>query len=62
MSLVARLRWKGSTWCRRRAGSVYSEWRSVSAVSDAEGRVTHFVSLFRELNGHAADAYPAKSA
>ena len=54
--------WAGTTWCRRRDGSVYREWRSVSAVNDSEGRVTHFVSLFRELNGHAADAYPAKSA
>lgn len=54
--------WTGTTWCRRRDGSVYREWRSVSAVSDPEGRVTHFVSLFRELNGHAADAHPAKSA
>lgn len=54
--------WNGTTWCRRRDGTVYREWRSVSAVRDADERVTHFVSLFRELNGHAADARPAKSA
>lgn len=45
-------RWEGSTWCRRRDGNVYREWRSVSAVRDAEDRITHFVSLFRELDGH----------
>ncbi|MEW6690676.1 MAG: PAS domain S-box protein [Pseudomonadota bacterium] len=54
--------WNGTTWCRRRDGTVYREWRSVSAVRDAEGRVTHYVSLIRELNGHAADARPAKTA
>ncbi|HTQ77604.1 MAG TPA: PAS domain S-box protein [Burkholderiales bacterium] len=48
--------WTGITWCRRRDGTLYREWRSVSAVRDVEGRVTHFVSLFRELNGHDAGA------
>lgn len=54
--------WQGTTWCRRRDGTVYREWRSVSAVRDADERVTHFVSLFRELNGQATEARPAKSA
>jgi PAS domain S-box-containing protein len=54
--------WNGTSWCRRRDGTVYREWRSVSAVRDTEERITHFVSLFRELNGHAADSRPAKSA
>jgi PAS domain S-box-containing protein len=47
--------WDGTTWCRRRDGTVYREWRSVSAVRDADGRVTHFVALFRELDSHGAD-------
>jgi PAS domain S-box-containing protein len=54
--------WTGTSWCRRRDGTVYREWRSVSAVRDAEERVTHYVSLFRELDNHAADARPARSA
>jgi PAS domain S-box-containing protein len=54
--------WNGTTWCRRRDGTVYREWRSVSAVRDAEERITHYVSLFRELNGLAADARTAQSA
>ena len=53
--------WHGSTWCRRRDGTVYREWRSVSAVRDADGRVTHFVAVFREVDGNEADARPAKS-
>ena len=59
-------RWDGTTWCRRRDGSVYREWRSVSAVRDAEDRITHYVALFRELDRHGAGEgvpeRPAKSA
>jgi PAS domain S-box-containing protein len=47
-------RWEGTTWCRRRDGTLYREWRSVSAVRDADERVTHYVSLFRELDNHGA--------
>jgi PAS domain S-box-containing protein len=49
-------RWEGTTWCRRRDGTVYREWRSVSAVRDAEERITHYVTLFHELNGHGERA------
>lgn len=48
-------RWEGTTWCRRRDGTLYREWRSVSAVRDAEERVTHYVSLCHELDNHGAD-------
>jgi len=46
---------------------VYREWRSVSAVRDADSRVTHYVVLFGELNGHGdatggLQEWPAKSA
>jgi PAS domain S-box-containing protein len=57
--------WRGSSWCQRRDGSVYREWRSVSAVRDADGRVTHYVALFGELGGQGAGGaqeWPAKTA
>ena len=38
--------WSGSTWSRRKNGSVYREWRSVRAVRDAAGAVTHYVQVF----------------
>ena len=47
--------WHGTTWCQRRDGTAYREWRSVSAVRGAGGQITHFVALFRELNGMEAD-------
>ena len=46
--------WDGTTWCRRRDGTLYREWRSVSSVRDREERITHYVSLFRELDSHGA--------
>ena len=51
--------WSGMTWSRRRDGSLYREWRSVSVVRDAQGVPTHYVALFRELNGHSQDARSA---
>jgi PAS domain S-box-containing protein len=40
--------WSGTTWARRKSGSVYREWRSVRAVKDADGAVTHYVMVFYE--------------
>jgi PAS domain S-box-containing protein len=54
--------WNGTSWCRRRDGTVYREWRSVSAVRDAEGRITHYVSLIRELDSAGAGTRPARIA
>jgi len=41
--------WSGTTWARRKNGSVYREWRSVRAVKDPEGAVTHYVMVFYEV-------------
>jgi PAS domain S-box-containing protein len=46
--------WDGTTWCRRRDGTLYREWRSVSSVRDRDERITHYVALFRELDSHGA--------
>jgi PAS domain S-box-containing protein len=41
--------WSGTTWCRRKNGSVYREWRSVRVVRDEAGANTHYVSVFYEV-------------
>ena len=41
--------WSGTTWCRRKNGSVYREWRSIRAVRDAAGKATHYVMVFYEV-------------
>lgn len=48
--------WSGTTWSKRRNGSVYREWRSVRAVKDAAGRVTHYVNVFFEVGATRAAA------
>ena len=41
--------WSGTTWARRKNGSVYREWRSLRAVRDPAGTVTHYVMVFYEV-------------
>ena len=41
--------WSGTTWSRRKNGSVYREWRSIRAVRDTAGKVTHYVMVFYEV-------------
>jgi PAS domain S-box-containing protein len=40
--------WSGTTWSRRKNGSVYREWRSVRAVKETD-KITHYVMLFYEV-------------
>jgi len=41
--------WSGTTWSRRKNGSVFREWRSVRSVRDEAGSTTHYVSVFYEV-------------
>ena len=38
--------WSGSTWAKKKGGALYREWRSIRAVRDAAGSVTHYVQVF----------------
>ena len=39
--------WSGTSWCRRKDSSLYREWRSISAIRDKAGKVTHYIAIFR---------------
>jgi len=54
--------WSGTTWARRKNGSVYREWRSIRAVKDASGAVTHYVIVFSEVGGQRAQGESALTA
>lgn len=41
--------WSGEIWNRRKDGSVYPEWLSISALHDDEGQITEFVSVFSDI-------------
>lgn len=42
--------WKGATWTQRKDGTVYREWRTVSAVQGEDGALSHYVNLFFEID------------
>jgi PAS domain S-box-containing protein len=43
-------RWSGSTWTRRKNGSLYREMRIVNAIRDDSSQVTHYVAIFFETS------------
>jgi PAS domain S-box-containing protein len=51
--------WSGSSWSRRKNGSVYREWRSIRPVRDADGKTTHFVHVFYEVAAGKNGGRPA---
>jgi PAS domain S-box-containing protein len=48
--------WSATIWNRRKNGSVYREWRSVRAVKDPSGAITHYVHVFYEVGSPKATA------
>ena len=46
--------WSGTTWARRKNGAVYREWRSVRAVRDDSGVLTHYLIVFSEVGAQRA--------
>ena len=53
--------WSGTTWSRRKNGSVYREWRSIRVVRDTGGKPTHFVHVFYEVGAGRNGGRPAAS-
>ena len=47
--------WSGTTWSKRKNGSIYREWRSIRAVKDAAGKVTHFLHVFYEVGASGGE-------
>jgi PAS domain S-box-containing protein len=46
--------WSGEIWNKRKDGSLYPEWLSVSAVRDNNGTVTNYVAVFTDLSERVA--------
>ena len=41
--------WTGEIWNRRKNGELYPEWLSISAVTDANGRVSNYIGAFTDI-------------
>ncbi|MGP9633902.1 putative bifunctional diguanylate cyclase/phosphodiesterase [Halomonas sp. AOP43-A1-21] len=53
-TLKATGRWEGEMWNRRKHGDEYPEWLKMRAVTDKQGNVTHFISLFTDISAQKA--------
>jgi len=47
--LLQKGRWSGEVWNRRETGEIYPQILSISAISDQNGAVTHYVGLFHDI-------------
>ena len=41
--------WQGEIWNRRKDGSVYPEWLTISAVRDKDGVLVNYIGLFTDI-------------
>lgn len=41
--------WQGEIWNRRKSGEIYPEWLTITAVRDAQGEVSHYVSTLMDI-------------
>jgi diguanylate cyclase (GGDEF)-like protein/PAS domain S-box-containing protein len=48
-SLREKGHWYGEIWNRRKTGEVYAEMLTVSAVSDSQAQLSHYVALFSDI-------------
>jgi len=46
--------WQGEIWNRRKNGEVFPEWLTISAVSNDEGEVTHYVATLSDISERKA--------
>ena len=53
-ALKARGQWTGEVWCRRRNGSGFPCWLSLSAVRDREGQIAHCVAILSDITERKA--------
>ncbi|MBF0357283.1 MAG: EAL domain-containing protein [Magnetococcales bacterium] len=49
-SLMVSGRWQGEFWNRRKDGSVFPQWVTISAVNGADGKCTNYVGVFSDLS------------
>lgn len=53
-TLESKGRWEGEIWSRRKQGDDYPEWLRIKAITDARGRIRHYVGTFTDISVHKA--------
>jgi diguanylate cyclase (GGDEF)-like protein/PAS domain S-box-containing protein len=46
--------WQGEIWNKRKDGTVYAEWLSISRILDASGNVTNYIGIFGDITERKA--------
>lgn len=41
--------WRGELWNKRKDGSYYAEWLTVSALRDGQGNITHYIGISDDI-------------
>jgi PAS domain S-box-containing protein len=49
LSVARKSYWHGEIWDKRKNGEIFPLWLTLTAVTDAEGEVTHFVGSFTDI-------------
>ncbi len=47
--LSADAEWQGEIWNRRKNGTIYPEWLSISGIPNETGEITHYVAIFSDI-------------
>ncbi|TVP89271.1 MAG: diguanylate cyclase, partial [Pseudomonadaceae bacterium] len=47
--------WQGEVWNRRKDGSLYPEWLTISRLLDEQGRVSHYLAVISDITQHKQD-------
>ncbi|MBL7004252.1 MAG: EAL domain-containing protein [Gammaproteobacteria bacterium] len=42
--------WNGEIWNRRKNGSIYPEWLSISSIKNDNAQVTHYIGVFSDIS------------
>jgi diguanylate cyclase (GGDEF)-like protein/PAS domain S-box-containing protein len=48
-TINSRGQWQGEIWNRRRNGSIYPEWLSITAVRSEHGQVLNYIGIFSDI-------------
>lgn len=48
-SLLNKRFWQGEVWNKRKDGTVYPEWLSITAITDENGEISQYASIFSDL-------------
>ena len=54
-SLLSQGHWQGEIWNRRKDGSVYPEWLSISTLRDGGGTVTNYIAIATDISKSKED-------